>query len=359
LAFRCIAVACGISAAAIMTVPDVSPQTHYAAQTILWICLAGFIGELSYRLYCYETLGGRLAYLGTPRGLVDLLSVFAVPAAFLIGMGDEAWLLASLWMLKLIEFVPGISLLGRVIALEARPLGSVFVIFLIVLVFSSVCLFLLERNGQPAHFGNLPLALWWAVTTLTTTGYGDAVPHTAAGRFIAAMVMICGLAVFGLWTGILTSGFSAEHRRRDFLRNWQLVTQVPLFQNLDPMATIEIARMLRPIDIDERTVIIKQGKPGDCMYFIASGEVEVRLEPEPLRLGPGQFFGEMALLEGSPRSASVITTMSSTLLVLGASEFRAFAAIHPEVARIIEQEAARRIAEGRRYMGFSEEARIS
>ena len=113
------------------------------------------------------------------------------------------------------------------------------------------------------------------MTTLTTTGYGDAVPHTFLGRLIAGFVMICWTSRVRPVDGYCISGFANEHRRRDFLRNWQLVTCVPLFRNLDPTAAIEIARMLRPIDLDERTVYW-QGKPGDCMYFIASGEVEVR-----------------------------------------------------------------------------------
>jgi hypothetical protein len=89
------------------------------------------------------------------------------------------------------------------------------------------------------------MSLWWAVTTLTTTGYGDAVPETALGRLIAGMVLISGLDVFGLWTGILATGFAAEHRRREFIRNWDLVTSVPFLRNLDAPAIIELTRMLR------------------------------------------------------------------------------------------------------------------
>ena len=157
-----------------------------------------------------------------------------------------------------------------------------------------------SARGQPERFGSLPLSLWWAVTTLTTTGYGDAVPQTFLGRLIAGIVMICGLGVFGLWTGILATGFAAEHRRRDFIRNWDLVTRVPFLRNLDPPAIIELTRMLRRLDLAERTIVVRRGRPGDCMYFIASGEVEVRVEPQPIRLSAGSFFGEFALLDGRP-----------------------------------------------------------
>ena len=154
--------------------------------------------------------------------------------------------------------------------------------------------------------------------------------------------MICGLGVFGLLTGILATGFSAEHRRRDFIRTWDLVTRVPFFRNLDPPAIIELTRMLRRLDLAERTVVVRRGRPGDCMYFIASGEVEVKLEPRPIRLGPGSFFGEMALLERGPRMATVVTTLPSTLLILDVSDFHAFTALHPDLAQAVEAEATRR-----------------
>src|SRR5215472_13472663 len=176
-------------------------------------------------------------------------------------------------------------------------------------------MYLLERDEQPEAFGTLPAALWWAVVTLTTTGYGDEVPHTHLGHLLGSVVMICGIATFGLWTGILATGFAAESRRRNFLQTWDLVSKVPFFQSLDPSAITEITHMLRRLEVPERTAIIRRGKAGDCMYFIAAGEVQVDVRPEPIQLGAGTFFGELALLGDSVRSANVTTTMPSTLLM--------------------------------------------
>jgi voltage-gated potassium channel len=216
------------------------------------------------------------------------------------------------------------------------------------LLLAAVALYVLERAAQPEQFGSLPLSLWWSVTTLTTTGYGDAVPESFLGRVIAGMVMICGLGVFGLLTGILATGFAAEHRRRDFIRTWDLVTRVPFFRDLYPAAIVELTRMLRRLDMAERTVVVRRGRPGDCMYFIASGEVEVKLEPRPVRLGPGSFFGEMALLERGPRTATVVTTAPTTLLILDVSDFHAFTALHPDLAQTVETEAKRRASDSKR-----------
>lgn len=73
----------------------------------------------------------------------------------------------------------------------------------------------------------------------------------------------------------------------------------------------------------------------------------MKVEPPPVRLGAGSFFGEFALLEGGPRSATVTTTMASTLLILDVTDFRAFTAHHPALAQAVEQESARRKADSK------------
>ncbi len=333
----------GLAAMTAMTVPELRAQFHVWLSISLWCCLGIFACELAFKCWPGANAKDEPNYLFTAAGVIDVLAVVPIPVALLVGVApDMAWLLASLWLLKLTALVPGFALLGRVISLEARPLASVLIIFLIVLLLAGTALYILERGGQPQSFGSLPLSLWWAVTTLTTTGYGDSVPQSFLGRVIAGMVMICGLGVFGLWTGILANGFAAEHRRRDFIRNWDLVTRVPFLRNLDPPAIIALTRMLRPVELAARTIVVRRGRPGDCMYFIASGEVEVKIEPQPIRLGPGSFFGEIALLKDSMRTATVVTTAPSTLLLLEVADFRDFMAHHPDLATAIDKEATRR-----------------
>jgi voltage-gated potassium channel len=251
-------------------------------------------------------------------------------------------------VLKLAQNSREFARLGRVFVLEAKPLASVAVLFLIVLFLSAAAMHVIERNTQPEAFGTVPHSLWWAVVTLTTTGYGDEVPQTALGRFLGAMVMVCGIATFGLWTGILANGFAAESRRSNFIQTWDIVSKVPFFQTLDPSAITEVTHMLRRVEMPERTAVVRRGRVGDCMYFIAEGEVQVDVEPTPVLLGVGAFFGEMALLGNSVRSANVSTTQPSTLLILDLADFRTLTAHHPELARIIEAEGNRRTSDNQR-----------
>jgi voltage-gated potassium channel len=259
----------------------------------------------------------------------------------------SAWLLGILWVLKVVPGIRGARQLRRVLTLESGPLLSVLVIFLMVLFLASVAEFVLEHDVQPAAFGSIPAALWWAVATLTTTGYGDVVPVTPLGRLIAAGVMICGLGVFGLWTGILATGFAAETRRDNFLRTWETVSKVPFFASLGPAAIADVTGMLRTIDLPPRTTIIRKGAAGDCMYFIAKGEVEVDLPGKTVVLGDGAFFGEMALLGNNLRSADITTTRVSQLLVLDLVDFRLLMARHPDIAETIDAEAKRRVQENK------------
>jgi voltage-gated potassium channel len=92
-------------------------------------------------------------------------------------------------------------------------------------------------------------------------------------------------------------------------------------------------------------MIIRKGQTGDCMYFIAAGEVEVDLPGKKVQLSEGAFFGEMALLGNNLRSANITTTRVSRLLVLDLVDFRMLMARHPDLAETIDAEARRRALE--------------
>jgi voltage-gated potassium channel len=342
-----VAVAVGVAAMVLLTVIPADGAAHRWVDAVLWACLAFFAFEWVIRIrHSFRT--GR-PYLTTGRGQLDAAGVLAVPIALLAGAEPRtAWLLAILWFVKVVPGIPGLRQLRRVMVLEFGPLFSVLVLFLMVLFLGSVAEYFLERDAQPQTFGNVPAALWWAVVTLTTTGYGDVVPVTTLGRMVAALVMISGLGVFGLWTGIMATGFAAETRRDNFLKTWESVSKVPFFATLGPSAIADVTHMLRTIDLPPRVMIIRQGQQGDCMYFIASGEVEVDLPAgKKVQLGEGAFFGEMALLGNNMRNANITTTRLSKLLVLDLVDFRLLMARHPDLAETIDAEAKRRALENK------------
>jgi len=352
--FDAFLVLAGIGAAVTATQPDLSPAVIdgcLGAIAAIWVCfLLDYLARLWVASQGIDLPGRsgwrvRFEWMVSRNGMIDVGSVLpmAVALALIDWVPDGAPLLAVLWIMRFARYTTGLDMLWRVLARERQPVLGVFLIFVLILLVAAVLAYLAERHVQPDHFGSLSMALWWAVTTLTTTGYGDVVPMTPFGRLLGGFVMICGITVFGLLAGILATGFSSELRRRDFLRNWDLVAQVPFLRDVGPGAIADLANTLRPREVPARAVIARRGHPGDCMYFIVQGEVEAMVQPESHIMGPGDFFGEIALLTGGPRTATIMTLTQCRLLVLDIADFRAIAASRPELLAVIQGEADRRL----------------
>jgi voltage-gated potassium channel len=286
----------------------------------------------------------RLAWAFSAGGIIDLCGAAAGPIGLALGGGD-ALLVGLVWLFKLVRYAPGLVSLGYVVGRTRRALLSLLLGFGIVLVVASSLAFLFEHKAQPQHFGSIPAGLWWAIVTVTTTGYGDAVPQTLGGRVLAGLVMVGGILVLALSAGILASGYADELRRHAFLNTWRIVAKLPFFRQVGATVIADVARLLRPREYPPGAVICRRGEPGDCMYFIASGAVEIQVSPTPLRLGSEEFFGEVALLTGAPRNATIVAVEPCTLLRLDIADFHALMAHQPELARVIRQEAERRRGE--------------
>ena len=83
-----------------------------------------------------------------------------------------------------------------------------FCVTILLLYFSAVGIYYFERDAQPATFGSVFHSLWWAVTTLTTVGYGDVYPITTGGRVFTFFVLMVGLGIIAVPTGIVSSALS-------------------------------------------------------------------------------------------------------------------------------------------------------
>lgn len=290
----------------------------------------------------------RLRWAVSANGVICLLAalpLFVITLGAMHADNENAPVFCILWVLGLTTHAPAMGTLARVISNERATLTSVVVIFVMVLIIAATGAHIMERGDQPKAFGNIPAALWWAVVTLTTTGYGDVVPQTVGGKMIGSVVMVSGILVLALMTGILATGFAEEERRREYLRVWDQVTKVPMFTELGTVTLSEIVGKLRVRNYPPRIVVVRRDEPGDSMFFISEGEVEVRLPRGGIALGQGAFFGEMALLDRLPRSATVVTIAPTTLLVLYASDFYEIASNIPSLVEAVEREARRRRAE--------------
>jgi voltage-gated potassium channel len=350
-----IVLAVGLFAVILLSVDELAGQIRQILRVIIWTVTFIFLVEYLTRLwvapetprYDQDTpTKARLRWALSTQGMIGLLAVlpaFMFAGGYAITGADAASVFCVLWILKVGLHAPAFSTLARVVSNERAPIASVLILFAILLMIAATAAHMFERVKQPEQFGSLPGAMWWAVVTLTTTGYGDVVPLTLGGRLVGSLLMISGIAVLALMTGVLATGFAQEERRREYLRVWEQVARVPLFASLGVVTLSEIVGKLRTRYYPPRITVVRRGDAGDSMFFISSGEVEVRLpNGGSVRLGEGAFFGEMALLERQPRSATVSTTRPTTLLVLYASDFYEIASHIPKLAEAVENEAKRR-----------------
>lgn len=163
---------------------------------------------------------GRLRFMASPMAVIDLLAVapfwlsmfFAVDLRFLRAV-------RLLRVLKLTRYSAAMNLLFDVVREKLRILGAALFVVFILLIVAASATYLAEHTAQPEAFANIPKAIWWAVITVTTVGYGDVVPVTPLGKVLGAGLSLLGVAMVALPAGILASGFSeALHRRRHLLQ---------------------------------------------------------------------------------------------------------------------------------------------
>ena len=265
----------------------------------------------------------RFRHVISPLGIIDLLAFLPFYLSAFFGVDLRIFrILRALRILKLTRYSPALAIMATVVRKELRAIGGATVIVLVVLVVSATLIHHLESDAQPIIFGTIPDAMWWAMETLTTVSYGDAIPQTVLGRVVGAVVMFLGIGVFVMWTSIFAAAFLEESRKRSFVVTWRLVARVPVFKDLEAVRIAEIAGLLMPETLPARFTVMRRGEAAEAMYFIASGEVEVEQPGRIFHLGPGHFFGALSLIEQTSRQATVTTLSDCQLLRLDGIGFR-------------------------------------
>ena len=244
---------------------------------------------------------------------------------------------------KIARYSPAMRSLLDVLYRERRALFGCLVITLGIALVAAALMHLAEGKVQPDKLGTIPDALWWAIVTVGTIGYGDVVPVTALGKLIATGTIFLGLIMMALPVGIIATAFSEQIHRRDFIVTWGMIARVPLFAELDAGEIADIMQLLRAQLAEPGEVIVREGDPAHSMYFIAAGEVEVALKKGKLRLGVGQFFGEVAVLRRARRSATATALTRTSLLVLAAQDLHALMQRDPRIAERIKDVVEKRV----------------
>lgn len=328
------------------TVPDLWGAYDATRRVVLHLTLALLLLDYALRLSVAWEAGrwqAVMRYATSVFGAFDLLAVLPFLVAEVLDLPrDSATIFGIIRFFKLARYSPALETLGAVISAQFRPLASSLFIMMLLIISTSTLLYFVERADNPS-FASVPAAMWWSVVTLATLGYGDAVPITALGKVLGGGVAILGLCMFALPASILASGFNEEMRRQNFVSTWHLVAKVPFFSSLQASQIAEIASVLKVYRAVRGEVLMRAGDLGETMYFLVSGQVEVRREDKASMLEAGDFFGEIALLEQCPRTATVKTLTRCQLLILDARDFHKVVATYPHLMDAIRETARIRL----------------
>jgi voltage-gated potassium channel len=286
----------------------------------------------------------RMAYAASAAAVVDLIAVLPFWFAWILPPEFQILqLFRVVRFLKLGRYSPAIRSLLDALYAERRALIGCFVILIGAALVTATLMHVIEGKAQPDKFGTIPDAMWWAIATLGTIGYGDVVPVTPLGRVLATITIFLGLIMVALPVGIVATAFASDIHRREFIVTWGMVARVPLFAGLDAKQIAEIMRLLQSQRVETGTVIARRGEPAHSMYFVAAGEVEIDLPERCIRLGAGHFFGEIAVLRKARRSATVRALTRTSLLVLDARDVHILMDQEPMIAQRIREMARQRV----------------
>ena len=280
-------------------------------------------------------------YLFSFYGLVDLVSATSIFLYYFQIDKDILLIISMISLLKIARFTPALNILIDVVQSESKTLLASLYVMLILTISTSTMIYFIEKDVN-SGFNSLVDALWWSVITLSTVGYGDVVPQTQLGKLLGGLSAISGFGMFALPAGILANGFASEIKRIKEMASLEIISKVPLFSSLDESAIFDIANILRVKRFRKGEIIIRENSQGDAMYFIVKGSVSVIKKDFLKVLLKGDFFGEIALLRDTPRTATIKANEKCELLELSRYDFKNLISSKPELLKEIEKVAKQR-----------------
>lgn len=187
------------------SLPSLSPRAHHALYVLEWTFTVLFTIEYAARLWC---AADRLRYARSFYGVIDLLALLPtwigliLPEGRFLGVIRVLRVLRIFRILKLTQYVSEASILSQ--ALAAARYKIVVFMFTILTAVSVIGSLMYLVEGPEHGFTSIPTAMYWAIVTMTTVGYGDISPATTLGRLLASALMILGYGIIAVPTGIVT-----------------------------------------------------------------------------------------------------------------------------------------------------------
>ena len=214
----------------------------------IWSCV-------SEKKFGKNNLNKRIRFVFTFSAIIDLIAILPSLIALIYPSVDLRFIraLRIVRLLKFSRYSSSINSLLSVLWDQRRSFGAAFFILFIALIIASSGMYLVEKDVQPDKFGSIPDAMWWAVVTLTTVGYGDVTPITSVGRIFGSIIIILGIGTVALPSGILAAAFSDFQRRNQ--KKYEDKLKDMLSDNIiDDLEREELKKLSESLNLSEEDI---------------------------------------------------------------------------------------------------------
>lgn len=196
------------------TIPDLKPQTRTILQSIEWFSVIIFSLEYLLRIYVADS---KPKFIFSFFGIIDLLAILPFYLSFGVDLRSLRALrfLRLFRILKLVRYNRAMNHFTRAIKSAKEEIFLFIFITLILIYFSAVGIYYFENEAQPEHFSSIFDSLWWAIITLTTVGYGDVYPITIGGKVFTFFILMIGLGIVAIPTGIISSALTKSIDKKE------------------------------------------------------------------------------------------------------------------------------------------------
>lgn len=293
------------------------------------------------RIAARGPINGRISFALRPLMVVDFLAFAPSYLSLVFPIDLRILRIFRLFRLvKLARYSHALPALLGVLYAERSALFASGILLVSTMCVTGEVMHLAEGDAQPKVLGTLPDAMYWAITTLTTVGYGDVVPITPLGKFIAGVTEVLGLLLFALPIGIIANGFVSGLNRRRFAITWSTLKQQPLFDGFDVTAMGDLMESVKADIIPEHGQITLASEPASAMFLIVSGTARVEGYDPNDDLQAGAIIGPEAVQHQATYTRTVTARTGVRVMVLSHEDLRRLARKNPLLRQRVDSAIA-------------------